>query len=51
MGNQASSEVFGIEDVVLKMTSNVTIILKEVLHVLDIHKNLAFGSILVKYEF
>ncbi|KAL1545220.1 cleavage and polyadenylation specificity factor subunit 1-like [Salvia divinorum] len=51
MRNQASSEVTGVGDVVLKMTSSVAITLSQVLHVPNIRKNLVSGSILVNTDF
>ncbi|XP_047952374.1 uncharacterized protein LOC125197908 [Salvia hispanica] len=51
MGNQALSDVLGIRNVILMMTSGVTITLKVVLHVPDIRKNLVSRSILVNRGF
>ncbi|XP_075515876.1 uncharacterized protein LOC142550686 [Primulina tabacum] len=50
MGNSATSEVVGTENVVLKMTSGLGIRLVDALHVPDIKKNLVSGSLLVKHR-
>ncbi|KAL6335103.1 hypothetical protein AAG906_026483 [Vitis piasezkii] len=51
MGNSATSRVVRIGKVVLKMTSGKELVLTDVLHVPDIHKNLVFGSMLSKNGF
>ncbi|XP_073138526.1 uncharacterized protein [Henckelia pumila] len=51
MGNSATSDVVGVGNVVLKMTSGKEMTLKNVLHVPDIHKNLVLGSLLRKTGF
>ncbi|KAL0293444.1 UNVERIFIED_CONTAM: hypothetical protein Sangu_2523800 [Sesamum angustifolium] len=51
MGNSATSNIVGLVNVVLKMTSGKELTLIDVLHVPDIHKNLVFGSQLVKSGF
>ncbi|XP_073137594.1 uncharacterized protein [Henckelia pumila] len=51
MGNSATSEVAGVGNVVLKMTSGKEVTLKNVLHVPDIRKNLVSGSLLSKAGF
>ncbi|XP_073120423.1 uncharacterized protein [Henckelia pumila] len=48
MGNSATSEVVGVGNVVLKMTSGKEMTLKNVLHMPDIQKNLVSGSLLSK---
>ncbi|GAU50608.1 hypothetical protein TSUD_410180 [Trifolium subterraneum] len=48
MGNAHTSDVAGIGDVVLKFTSGKTLILKEVLHVPEMKKNLVSGFLLNK---
>lgn len=51
MGNSSSSKVIrkGIMD--LCFTSGKTVTLRKVLHVVDIRKNLVFGSLLRKHGF
>ncbi|KAL0416780.1 UNVERIFIED_CONTAM: hypothetical protein Slati_3509900 [Sesamum latifolium] len=51
MGNSATSNIVGLGKVVLKMTSEKELTVIDVLHVLDIRKNLVSGSLLVKSEF
>ncbi|GAU45981.1 hypothetical protein TSUD_401210 [Trifolium subterraneum] len=51
MGNTHTSDVAGIGDVVLKFTSGKTLILKEVLHVPEMKKNLVSGFLLNKAGF
>ena len=51
MGNSSSSKVEGQGKVVLKMTSSKELTLNDVLHVLEIRKNLVFGSLLSKKGF
>ncbi|XP_073130327.1 uncharacterized protein [Henckelia pumila] len=51
MENSATSEVVGVGNVVLKMTSGKEVTLKNVLHVPDIRKNLVSGSLLSKAGF
>ncbi|KAL0322288.1 UNVERIFIED_CONTAM: Retrovirus-related Pol polyprotein from transposon TNT 1-94 [Sesamum calycinum] len=51
MGNSATSNIVGIGNVVLKMTSGKELTLIDVLHVPDIQKNLVSGSLLVKSGF
>ncbi|KAK4389523.1 Retrovirus-related Pol polyprotein from transposon TNT 1-94 [Sesamum angolense] len=51
MGNSATSNIVGIDNVVLKMTSGKELTLIDVLHVPDIRKNLVSGSLLVKSGF
>ncbi|KZV28460.1 hypothetical protein F511_03263 [Dorcoceras hygrometricum] len=51
MGNSTTSDVVGIGNVVLKMTSGKEVNLKNVLHVPDIRKNLVSGSLLSKAGF
>ncbi|KAL6583726.1 hypothetical protein OROMI_003015 [Orobanche minor] len=51
MGNPASSDIIGVGEVALKLTSGHTLTLKNVLHVPDIRKNLISGSILVRKGF
>ncbi|KZV17034.1 hypothetical protein F511_34284 [Dorcoceras hygrometricum] len=51
MGNSTTSDVVGIGNVVLKMTSGKEVNLKDVLHVPDIRKNLVSGSQLSKAGF
>ncbi|GAU49932.1 hypothetical protein TSUD_408340 [Trifolium subterraneum] len=51
MGNAHTSDVAGIGDVVLKFTSGKTLILKEVLHVPEMKKNLVSGFLLNKAGF
>ncbi|KAK4380871.1 Retrovirus-related Pol polyprotein from transposon TNT 1-94 [Sesamum angolense] len=48
MGNSATSNIVGIGNVVLKMTSGKELTLIDVFHVPDIRKNLVSGSLLVK---
>ena len=51
MGNSSSSKVEGQGKVVLKMTSGKELTLNDVLHVLEIRKNLVSGSLLSKKGF
>ncbi|KAK4383164.1 hypothetical protein Sango_2802900 [Sesamum angolense] len=51
MGNPATSNIVGLSNVVLKMTSGKELTLIDVLHVSDIRKNLVSGSLLVKSGF
>ena len=51
MGNSSTSMVEGNGKVVLKMTTGKYLTLKDVLHVLDIQKNLVSGSLLSKNGF
>ena len=51
MGNNASSNVEGVGNMILKMNSGKELTLTEVLHVPDIRKNLISGSILVQRGF
>ncbi|MCH89497.1 pol polyprotein, partial [Trifolium medium] len=51
MGNAHTSEVAGIGDVELKFTSGKTLILKDVMHVPDMRKNLVSGFLLNKAGF
>ncbi|KAL0368431.1 UNVERIFIED_CONTAM: Retrovirus-related Pol polyprotein from transposon TNT 1-94 [Sesamum calycinum] len=51
MGNSATSNIVGIGNVVLKMTSGKELTVIDVLHVPDIRKNLVSGSLLVKSGF
>ena len=51
MGNSSTSMVEGNGKVVLKMTTGKYLTLKDVLHVLDIQKNLVFDSLLSKNGF
>ena len=51
MGNSSSSKVEGQGKVVLKMTSCKELTLNDALHVLEIRKNLVFGSLLSKKGF
>ena len=51
MGNSSTSEVLGKGNVVLKMTSETELTLKDVLYVPEIRKNLISGSLLNKREF
>ncbi|CAJ2637004.1 unnamed protein product [Trifolium pratense] len=51
MGNAHTSDVAGVGDVVLKFTSGKTLILKEVLHVPEMKKNLVSGFLLNKAGF
>ena len=51
MGNSAASKVEGKGKVILKWTSGKELTLNDVLHVLDIHKNLNSESILSKKGF
>ncbi|KAL0342825.1 UNVERIFIED_CONTAM: Retrovirus-related Pol polyprotein from transposon TNT 1-94 [Sesamum calycinum] len=48
MGNSATSNIVGIGNKVLKMTSGKELTLIDVLHVPDIRKNLVSGSLLIK---
>ena len=51
MGNSSTSKIEGNRKIVLKMTTGKSLTLKDVLHVLDIQKNLVFGSLLSKNGF
>ena len=51
MGNSSKSKVVGLGKVCLKMTSGKELVLNDVLHVPDIHKNLVSGSLLSKHGF
>ena len=51
MGNSATSEVQGMGNIVLKMTSGKEVTLLDVLHVPDIRKNLVSGALLSKAGF
>ena len=51
IGNSSSTKVEGQGKVVLKMTSGKELTLNDVLHVLEILKNLVFGSLLSKKGF
>ncbi|KAL0281946.1 UNVERIFIED_CONTAM: hypothetical protein Sradi_7277900 [Sesamum radiatum] len=51
MENSATSNIVGIDNVVLKMTSGKELTLIDLLHVPDIRKNLVSGSLLVKIGF
>ncbi|CAJ2630366.1 unnamed protein product, partial [Trifolium pratense] len=51
MGNAHTSEVAGIGDIELKFTSGKTLILKDVMHVPDMKKNLVSGFLLNKAGF
>ena len=51
MGNSSTSKSEGIGKVVLKMTTGKFLTLKDVLHVLEIQKNLVSGSLLSKKGF
>uniref|UniRef100_A0A2N9HRU5 Retrovirus-related Pol polyprotein from transposon TNT 1-94-like beta-barrel domain-containing protein n=1 Tax=Fagus sylvatica TaxID=28930 RepID=A0A2N9HRU5_FAGSY len=51
MGNSSTARVEGKGKVILKMTSGKELILNDVLHVLDIRKNLVSGSLLSKNGF
>ena len=51
MGNSSTSKIEGIGKVVLKMTTDKFLTLKDVLHVLNIQKNLVSGSLLSKNGF
>ncbi|CAJ2638269.1 unnamed protein product [Trifolium pratense] len=51
MGNAHTSEVAGIGDIELKFTSGKTLILKDVMHVPDMKKNLVSGFLLNKVGF
>ena len=51
MGNSSTSKIEGNGMVVLKMITGKYLTLKDVLHVSDIQKNLAFGSLLSKNSF
>ena len=50
MSNLANSKIKGMRKVILKMTLGKELTLNDVLHVLDICKNLVFGSLLSKIE-
>ena len=51
MINLANSKIEGMGKLILKMTSGKELTLNDVLHVLDICKNLVFGSLLSKNGF
>ncbi|KAL0282450.1 UNVERIFIED_CONTAM: hypothetical protein Sradi_7261100 [Sesamum radiatum] len=51
MKNSATSNIVGLGNVVLKMTSGKELTLIDVLHVPNIRKNLVYGSLLVKSGF
>ena len=51
MGNSITSRVVGIGKVVLKMIFGKELLFTDVLHMLDIPKNLVFGSMLSKNGF
>nr|XP_048328416.1 uncharacterized protein LOC125422019 [Ziziphus jujuba var. spinosa] len=51
IGNFATSKIQRDGKIVLKMTSGKKLTLNNVLYVLDIRKNLVFGSILSKHDF
>ena len=51
MGNSSTSKVEGVGKIALKMTSGKTVTLINVLHVLDVRKNLVSGSLLSKNGF
>ncbi|KAK2372890.1 CBL-interacting serine/threonine-protein kinase [Trifolium repens] len=51
MGNAHTSEVAGIGDIEINFTSGKTLILKDVMHVPDMKKNLVSGFLLNKAEF
>lgn len=51
MGNSSSSKVIAKGSVVLKFAFGKSILLREFMHVLDIRRNLVFGSLLSKYGF
>ena len=51
MGNSSTSKVEGVRKIALKMTSGKIMALINVLHVLDVHKNLVSGSLLSKNGF
>ena len=51
MGNSSTSKVEGEGKVILKMSSKKELILNDVLHVVDICKNLVLGSLLSKNGF
>ncbi|KAK6137231.1 hypothetical protein DH2020_029020 [Rehmannia glutinosa] len=51
MGNSSTSNIVGLGKVVLKMTSGKELTLVDVLHVLDIRKNLVSGPLLSKAGF
>ena len=51
MGNSSTSKIEGNGMVVLKKITSKYLTQKDVLHVLDIQKNLAFGSLLSKNSF
>ena len=51
IGNSAMSEIHGQGKVILKMTSRKNLTPKNVLYVLEIHKNLVFDSLLDKHGF
>ena len=51
MGNSATSNIEGEGTVILKMTSDKHLTLKNVLYVPDIRKNLVSGSLLNKHDF
>ncbi|KAK4342617.1 hypothetical protein RND71_038433 [Anisodus tanguticus] len=47
MGNNVSSEVLGVVNMVLKMTSGKELTLKEVMHVPEIRRNLISGPLVL----
>ena len=51
MGNSSTYRVVGQGTLVLKMTSGKELTLKNVLHILDIRKNLVSSSLLSKNSF
>lgn len=51
MGNSSTSKVEGLLKVILKMISGKKLSLNNILHVLNIHKNLVSGSFLSKNGF
>ncbi|GAU41954.1 hypothetical protein TSUD_380590 [Trifolium subterraneum] len=51
MGNAHTSDVASVGEVVLNFTSGKTLILKDVLHVPEMKKNLVYGSLLNKAGF
>ena len=51
MGNSSTSKVEGIRKIALKMTPGKIVTLINVLHVLDVRKNLVSGSLLSKNGF
>ncbi|KAL6572114.1 hypothetical protein OROMI_013072 [Orobanche minor] len=51
MANSASSVIAGVGNVVLKLTSGKELLLKDVLHVPEVRRNLVSGSLLVSHGF